>query len=81
MNLSHHSSFSMEYGFRKTFTDHIDDVSGLYPNLSVLEAESGTLARVLSDRARTPEGINQSSYGLQRVILLIKIGIQFLVFL
>ena len=66
VNLSHHTSFSMEYGFRKTFTDYLDDVSGLYPNLSVLEAESGTLARVLSDRARTPEGVNQSSYGLQR---------------
>ncbi len=66
VNLSHHSSFAMEYGIRKTFTDYLDDVSGLYPNLSVLEAESGTLARVLSDRARTPEGISQSSYGLQR---------------
>jgi len=62
VNLSHHSSFSMEYGFRKTFTDYLDDVSGLYPDLSVLDP----LARELSDRARNPEGINQSSYGLQR---------------
>ena len=66
VNFSHHSSFCMEYGIRKTFTDYLDDVSGLYPNLTVLEAESGTLARVLSDRAKTAEGINQSSYGLQR---------------
>ena len=62
VNLSHHSSFSMEYGFRKTFTDYLDDVSGLYPDLSALDP----LARELSDRARNPEGINQSSYGLQR---------------
>jgi len=66
VNFSHHTSLCMEYGIRKTFTDYLDDVSGLYPNLDVLEAESGTLARVLSDKAKTAEGINQSSYGLQR---------------
>ena len=66
VNLSHHSSFSMEYGFRKTFTDYLDDVSGLYPNLEDLERESSKLARELSDRALTPKGVNQSSYGLQR---------------
>ncbi|MEC8616761.1 MAG: DUF6089 family protein [Bacteroidota bacterium] len=62
VNLSHHSSFSMEYGIRKTFTDYLDDVSGIYPDLTALNP----LARELSDRARTPEGVNQSSYGLQR---------------
>ena len=66
VNLSHHSSFSIEYSFRKTFTDYLDDVSGLYPNLGDLEFESGKLARELSDRARTPKGVNQTSYGLQR---------------
>ena len=50
-------------------------MGGLYPDLSALDP----LAR-LSDRARNPEGINQSSYGLQRGNPADKIGIQFLVF-
>ena len=66
VNLSHHSSLSFEYGMRKTFTDYLDDVSGLYPDLNKLQAESGPLAAELSDRSFNPEGINQSSYGLQR---------------
>ena len=66
VNLSHHACLSMEYGIRKTFTDYLDDVSGLYPNLDLLEIESGIPAADLSDRSTNPEGINQSSYGLQR---------------
>ena len=66
VNLSHHSCLSFEYGIRKTFTDYLDDVSVLYPNLDLLEIESGIPAADLSDRSVNPEGINQSSYGLQR---------------
>ncbi|TAE46795.1 MAG: hypothetical protein EAZ89_19370 [Bacteroidetes bacterium] len=39
----------IETGFRKTFTDYIDDVSGSYPNLDDLRA-SNPVAAILSDR-------------------------------
>ena len=39
VNLSHHVCLAFEYGIRKTFTDYIDDVSGLYPDLDLLELE------------------------------------------
>lgn len=41
---------NLEIGFRKTFTDYIDDVSGNYPNLEQLRAEKGEVAALLSDR-------------------------------
>jgi hypothetical protein len=34
----------LEMGYRKTFTDYIDDVSKTYPDLAVLEAERGANA-------------------------------------
>ena len=40
---------AFETGFRKTFTDHIDDVSHLYPDLNDLRAQNPTAA-LLSDR-------------------------------
>ena len=52
---------------RKTFTDFLDDVSGLYPNQALLVQETGTdLSAELSDRSVNPDGINNSNYGLQR---------------
>jgi hypothetical protein len=47
-----------EIGMRKTFTDYIDDVSSLYPNLDDLRAQNPTAA-ILSDRmdrSQYPEG-------------------------
>ncbi len=44
-------NLSVEYGMRKTFTDYLDDTSGYYPNLELLEAERGNLARLLSWRS------------------------------
>ena len=65
MNITHHLSFSIEYGMRKTFTDYFDDVSGLYPDLAALAAVSPEAAQ-MSDKSGFPQGINNSSYGLQR---------------
>ena len=65
MNISHHLSFSLEYGMRKTFTDYFDDVSGLYPDLELLAAVNPVAAQ-MSDKSGFPLGLNDSSYGLQR---------------
>ena len=65
MNITHHLSFSLEYGMRKTFTDYFDDVSGLYPDLAVLAAINPEAAQ-MSDKSKFPQGLNDSSYGLQR---------------
>ncbi len=40
-----------ELGFRKTFTDYLDDVSGLYPDFAQLAASGGNTAVRLSDRS------------------------------
>ena len=40
-----------EFGFRKTFTDYLDDVSTEYPDLEVLSSTNGELAAQLSWRA------------------------------
>ena len=65
MNITHHLSFSLEYGMRKTFTDYFDDVSGLYPDLASFAAVSPEAA-LMSDKSGFPQGLNDSSYGLQR---------------
>ena len=66
MNISHHLCLSVEYGMRKTYTDYIDDVSGLYPDLIELGNQAGELSAQLSNRSESFEGINNSAYGLQR---------------
>ncbi len=43
----------IEAGWRKTFTDYLDDVSSLYPNLEDLRAQN-PLAGLLSDRIDGP---------------------------
>lgn len=40
----------LEWGLRKTKTDYIDDVSGLYVDNTVLEFENGDLSAALADR-------------------------------
>ncbi len=51
-SLSKNFVLGLETGWRKTFTDYLDDVSGVYPNLVDLEASHGALAAELSDRSR-----------------------------
>jgi hypothetical protein len=40
----------IELGFRKTFTDYLDDVSGTYPDETLLRENEGNLAADLSNR-------------------------------
>ncbi len=44
-------SINVELSNRLLYTDYIDDVSGVYPDLDVLEASRGSVARALSDRS------------------------------
>lgn len=43
--------WGVEMGYRKTFTDYLDDVSTVYPNRGRLLAANGELAVALSDRS------------------------------
>ena len=42
--------FGLELGFRKTFTDYLDDISGYYPDEAILRANIGNISTDLSDR-------------------------------
>lgn len=48
-----------EIGVRKTFTDHLDDVGGTYPNFEQLQGRNGATAVALSDRSVEVDGRNQ----------------------
>ncbi len=57
-SLSKKFDLEFETGFRKTFTDYLDDVSGRYPDLEALRAQN-SVAALLSDRidlAQYPDG-------------------------
>lgn len=66
------SCLGFEVGFRKTFTDHLDDVSGAYPDLQELE-EANVLAARLSYRSpevdaqavTNPEGAFRGNPGVK----------------
>lgn len=67
VNFSPNTVLSIEYGIRKTFTDYLDDVSGMYPNPDNISSLSSELAdRTNYGELYQPEGINGTSYGLQR---------------
>ncbi len=57
--LGRNVSLTAEYGFRKTWTDYLDDVSTTYVGADLLrnEVEEGTLAAMLADRSETPNAI------------------------
>ncbi|MBR4738740.1 MAG: hypothetical protein IK058_01915 [Bacteroidales bacterium] len=52
-------SMTAEYGFRKTWTDYLDDVSTTYVDGDVLraEVENGSLAATLADRSAVPNAV------------------------
>ncbi|MCB0517635.1 MAG: hypothetical protein H6577_22230 [Lewinellaceae bacterium] len=62
------ATIGLEFGFRKTFTDYLDDVSTVYPNLEAL-SERDPMAAALSwrgqeisnDPATNPAGTNRGS--------------------
>ena len=52
-------SLTAEYGFRKTWTDYLDDVSTTYVGADLLRSESsdGVVAAALADRSETPNAV------------------------
>lgn len=44
----------LELGARRTYTDYLDDVSTIYPDLNALRAARGNTAALLSDRSLVP---------------------------
>lgn len=63
-NLRKRLAISVEYGIRKTFTDYLDDVSGVYVNSADLAELRGPLVASLSDRSlsgTTYEGSNRGN--------------------
>ena len=50
VRIAERMNLGFEVGFRKTFTDYIDDVSGNYPNIAALE-ESSPMTAALSFRS------------------------------
>jgi hypothetical protein len=59
-NLSKTLSMNIEWGMRRTFTDYLDDVSGVYPDKNILHKEVSPLAVEFSDRSI--EKTNPSGY-------------------
>lgn len=60
-------NIGIEAGFRKTFTDYLDDVSGQYPSYASLPGGSTGLAARLSDRSgEVNNGENSGKPGYQR---------------
>ncbi|HRH37280.1 MAG TPA: DUF6089 family protein [Flavobacteriales bacterium] len=60
-------SGGLEIQYTKTFTDYIDDVSGVYYDREAIRAANGDIAAYLADpNLNTPELAGQTSVGQQR---------------
>lgn len=66
LNLGHFSALNFEWGMRRTWTDHLDDVGGYYASIAVLEDESGPLAEELSEARILREGGLEDPVGQMR---------------
>ena len=55
--LNKHLSITAEYGFRKTWTDYLDDVSTTYVGSDLLGAENSTLSAMMADRSDVPNAV------------------------
>ena len=49
--LNRWSTLKLDVSLRKTFTDYLDDVSGLYANNSSISESGGSIAGILADRS------------------------------
>ena len=65
-NLGHFSAINFEWGMRRTWTDHLDDIGGYYASIAVLEDESGPLAEELSESRIEKEGGLEDPVGQMR---------------
>ncbi|MBP6335047.1 MAG: hypothetical protein KA444_06195 [Bacteroidia bacterium] len=55
LKLSGNFDIGAELGMRKTFTDYLDDVSGVYPDKQLLTETQGPIAAYLSDPSNDPD--------------------------
>lgn len=58
-NLSKNWMIGFELGWRKTFTDYLDDVSTTYPNMADHRDNFGALSADMSDRSWEVEGVGE----------------------
>lgn len=58
-NINKNWVIGWEIGWRKTFTDYLDDVSTTYPNLTDHREEFGSLSADMSDRSWQVEGVGE----------------------
>ncbi|MCB0477156.1 MAG: outer membrane beta-barrel protein [Crocinitomicaceae bacterium] len=65
-NIARGISLGVEYTFRFTFTDYLDDVSKNYVDPDILGAENGPDASYFSDRSLTKSGPGGVNTGSQR---------------
>jgi hypothetical protein len=66
-NLGRLNSLGIEFGIRKTFTDYIDDVSGVYYDKEQIRAKYGDLAASMSDPSiSNPERVGWTNPGEKR---------------
>ena len=67
IDLSYEWSLNFELSARRTFTDYLDDVSTLYPDMDDLESLRGQIAIDLSDRSMVgPNEVQIGQTGRQR---------------
>ncbi|HRY32407.1 MAG TPA: DUF6089 family protein [Bacteroidales bacterium] len=66
ISVSKHVCLGLEWSYRKTFTDYIDDVSTTYPDPVQLAAEKGELTAALSNRSIDIPGEPPIEAGMQR---------------
>lgn len=65
-NIGPFMAICFDWGVRKTWTDYLDDVSGMYADALVLQQENGALAMELADQSLIPTGNSTNQGGLQR---------------
>ena len=61
IDINNKANFGIEFGMRKTFTDYIDDVSTVYPDIDLLREQRGDLAADLSYRQPEVDGLAPSN--------------------
>jgi len=61
--LNEHFDLGIEMGFRKLFTDYLDDVSSVYPDGVALQEHVGKIAADLSNRTTNPRAKTGSPRG------------------
>lgn len=59
-------ALNLEWGIRRTYTDYIDDIGGVYVDPSIVRNISGDLGRDLADRTLEPIGPDGDNTGFAR---------------